>query len=72
MEIKFNEKFYLFIYRYSKKIPLEHRLKIKNAVLEAHEYGEIGGYGGKMSHYISVEDKDYNILRNVIKLLNNN
>ena len=57
---------------YSKKIPLEHRLKIKNAVLEAHEYGEIGGYGGKMSHYISVEDKDYNILRNVIKLLNNN
>ena len=57
---------------YSKKIPLEHRLKIKNAVLEAHEYGEIGGYGGKMSHYISVEDKDYNILRNVIRLLNNN
>ena len=57
---------------YSKKIPLEHRLKIKNAVLEAHKYGEIGGYGGKMSHYISVEDKDYNILRNVIKLLNNN
>ena len=57
---------------YSKKIPLEHRLKIKNAVLEAHEYGEIGGYGGKMSHYISVEDKDYNILRNVIELLNNN
>ena len=57
---------------YSKKIPLEYRLKIKNAVLEAHEYGEIGGYGGKMSHYISVEDKDYNILRNVIKLLNNN
>ena len=57
---------------YSKKIPLEHRLNIKNAVLEAHEYGEIGGYGGKMSHYISVEDKNYNILRNVIKLLNNN
>ena len=57
---------------YSKKISLEHRLKIKNAVLEAHEYGEIGGYGGKMSHYISVEDKNYNILRNVIKLLNNN
>ncbi len=55
---------------YSKKIPKDHRLKIKNAVLEAHKFGEIGGYGGKMSHYISVEDKDYNILRNVIKLLN--
>ena len=57
---------------YSKKIPLEHRLKIKNAVLEAHKYGDIGGYGGKMSHYISVEDKDYNILRDVIELLNKN
>tara|TARA_B100001250_G_C19745174_1_gene764947 strand:- start:125 stop:970 length:846 start_codon:yes stop_codon:yes gene_type:complete len=57
---------------YSKKIPLENRLKIKKAVLEAHKYGEIGGYGGKMSHYISVEDKDYNILRNVIKLLSKN
>ena len=57
---------------YSKTIPLQDRLKIKMAVLEAHEHGEIGGYGGKMSHYISVEDKDYNILRNVIKLLSKN
>ncbi len=57
---------------YSKTIPLQDRLKIKKAVLEAHEHGEIGGYGGKMSHYISVEDKDYNILRNVIKLLSKN
>jgi len=55
---------------YSKKIPMQDRLKIKKAVLEAHKYGEIGGYGGTMSHYISVEDKDYNILRNVIELLN--
>ena len=55
---------------YSKKIPMQYRLKIKKAVLEAHKYGEIGGYGGTMSHYISVEDKDYNILRNVIELLN--
>jgi len=55
---------------YSKKIPKQDRLKIKKAVLEAHKYGEIGGYGGTMSHYISVEDKDYNILRNVIELLN--
>ena len=56
---------------YSKKIPLEDRKKIKNAVLEAHKYGEIGGYGGKMSHYISVKDSDYDVLRNVMKLLNN-
>ena len=54
---------------YSKKIPLEDRKKIKEAVLEAHKYGEIGGYGGKMSHYISVEDADYNVLRKVVALL---
>ena len=55
---------------YSKKIPIEDREKIKSAVLEAHKYGEVGGYGGKMSHYISVEDADYDVLRNVVKLLN--
>ena len=55
---------------YSTKIPLEDRKKIKKAVLEAHKYGKIGGYGGKMSHYISVTDSDYNVLRNVVKLLN--
>ena len=56
---------------YSKKIPLEDRKKIKSAVLEAHKHGEIGGYGGTMSHYISVSDSDYDVLRNVVKLLNN-
>ena len=55
---------------YSKKIPKEDRKKIKNAVLEAHKHGEIGGYGGQMSHYISVKDSDYDVLRNVVKLLN--
>jgi phosphonate transport system substrate-binding protein len=55
---------------YSKKIPLEDRKKIKKAVLDSHKYGEIGGYGGKMSHYISVTDSDYDVLRNVVKLLN--
>ena len=54
---------------YSKKISIKDRKKIKSAVLEAHKYGEIGGYGGKMSHYISVEDADYDVLRNVVKLL---
>ena len=56
---------------YSKKIPLEDRKKIKKAVLEAHKYGEIGGYGGKMSHYISVKDTDYDVLRKVVELLEN-
>ncbi len=55
---------------YSKKIPLEDRKKIQKAVLESHKHGEIGGYGGKMSHYISVKDSDYDVLRNVVKLLN--
>ena len=57
---------------YSKSIPLEDRNKIKKAVLQAHNYGEISGYGGKMSHYIEVKDSDYNVLRDVIKLLNKN
>ena len=56
---------------YSKRIPLEDRKKIKQAVLEAHKHGVIGGYGGKMSHYISVQDSDYNVLRKVVALLKN-
>ena len=46
--------------------------EIKKAVLEAHKFGEIGGYGGKMSHYMEVKDSDYNVLREVIELLNKN
>ena len=57
---------------YSKMIPKEDRDKIKKAVLEAHKHGVIGGYGGKMSHYMEVKDSDYNVLRDVIKLLNKN
>ena len=56
---------------YSKKILLEDRKKIKKAVLEAYKHGEIGGYGGKMSHYISVKDSDYDVLRKVVELLKN-
>jgi len=56
---------------YSKDIPLEDRNKIKKAVLEAHKHDSIGGYGGQMSHYIEVKDSDYDILRDVIELLNN-
>ncbi len=55
---------------YSKNIPIDDRKKIKKAVLEAHKYGDIGGYGGKMSRYISVQDSDYDVLRNVVKLIN--
>jgi phosphonate transport system substrate-binding protein len=54
---------------YSKKISLEDRKKIKKAVLEAHKHGAIGGYGGKMSHYIEVNDSDYDLLREVVALL---
>jgi len=54
---------------YSKRIPLEDRIKIKKAVLEAHKHGTIGGYGGKMSHYIEVKDSDYDVLRDVVALL---
>ena len=54
---------------YSKNIPLEDRNKIKKAILNAHKHGAIGGYGGEMSHYMEVKDSDYDILREVIKLL---
>ena len=55
---------------YSKKLSLEVRNKIKSATLEAHKYGRIGGYGGEMSHYIEMSDSDYDLLREVDKLLN--
>ena len=57
---------------YSKNIPLEDRNKIRRAVLDAHKHGQIGGYGGQMSHYVEVKDSDYDILRDVINLLKNN
>ena len=57
---------------YSKLIPKEDRKKIKEAVLDAHNHGEVAGYGGKMSHYMEVKDSDYNVLREVIELLNKN
>tara|TARA_B100000795_G_C22749688_1_gene418849 strand:- start:263 stop:1123 length:861 start_codon:yes stop_codon:yes gene_type:complete len=57
---------------YSKNIPLEDRNKIKKAVLEAHKHGMIGGYGGEMSHYMEVKDSDYDVLRDVVKLLKDN
>ena len=56
---------------YSKSILQADRDKIKQAVLEAHKHGVIGGYGGLMSHYIEVKDSDYNVLRDVVKLLKN-
>ena len=57
---------------YSKKISIEDRNKIKQVILEAHKHGEIGGYGGKMSHYVAVSDSDYDVLRKVEKLLKSN
>ena len=57
---------------YSKKLSKKVRKNIKKAVLEAHKYGKIGGYGGEMERYISVVDKDYDVLRDVEKLLNEN
>ena len=48
---------------YSINLSPEVRTKIKAAVLEAHQHGEIGGYGGQMEKYISVEDKDFEEFR---------
>ena len=54
---------------YSKKLPVKMRQKIKEATLEAHKYGRIGGYGGEMSHYIEVKDSDYDPLREIDRVL---
>jgi phosphonate transport system substrate-binding protein len=54
---------------YSKKLPLEIRQAIKKAVLEAHKHGSIGGWGGEMEKYMSVEDADFDIMREVRKIV---
>ena len=56
---------------YSTKLSVELRDRIKNATLEAHKHGKIGGYGGEMSHYIEVTDSDYDLLREMDSLLSN-
>ncbi|MBC8472774.1 MAG: phosphate/phosphite/phosphonate ABC transporter substrate-binding protein [Planctomycetes bacterium] len=52
---------------YSKTLPSEIRQRVKKAVLEAHNYGTIGGYGGEMDHYEGVVDSDYDITRAIAK-----
>ena len=42
---------------------------MKAAVLEAHNHGEIGGYGGVMEKYIAVEDKDFDELRKMNEVM---
>ena len=54
---------------YSKRLPQVVRDKIKAATLEAHKHGKIGGYGGEMEKYIEVKDSDYDLLREVDRLL---
>ncbi|MGK5093018.1 phosphate/phosphite/phosphonate ABC transporter substrate-binding protein [Deltaproteobacteria bacterium TL4] len=54
---------------YSKKLSLDVRNKIKQAVLDAHNHGKIGGWGGEMEKYVAVEDKDFDLMREVRKLL---
>lgn len=54
---------------YSKRLTQEVRDKLKAAVLEAHKYGTIGGYGGEMERYVEVKDSDYDLLRRVARML---
>ena len=57
---------------YSTRLSKVVRDKIKAATLEAHKHGTIGGYGGEMEKYIEVKDSDYNLLREVDRLLKAN
>ena len=54
---------------YSKALSRGLRDKIKAATLEAHKFGQIGGYGGEMSHYIEVNDSSYDSLRDIETML---
>ncbi|MCK5579906.1 MAG: phosphate/phosphite/phosphonate ABC transporter substrate-binding protein [Candidatus Omnitrophica bacterium] len=54
---------------YRKDLPEEVKKNIKKAVLEAHKHGTIGGYGGEMEKYISVEDKDFEELREMNRIM---
>ena len=54
---------------YAKSLPQAVKDSLKQAVLKAHQHGEIGGYGGSMERYISVEDKDFNDLRLMSKMM---
>ena len=54
---------------YSKKLPQDIRDNLKKATLEAHKHGTIGGYGGEMERYVEVKDSDYNVLRDVDRIL---
>ena len=54
---------------YSTKLSQEVRNQLKKAVLNAHKHGKIGGYGGEMERYVEVKDADYDVLREVGRLL---
>ena len=54
---------------YAKRLPQEVKDNIKKAVLEAHNHGSIGGYGGDMEKYIAVEDKDFDELRGMNEMM---
>jgi len=54
---------------YSKNLPVEVKQKIKSAILDAHNHGKIGGWGGEMEKYIEVSDKDFDIMREVRKIV---
>jgi phosphonate transport system substrate-binding protein len=54
---------------YSTRLPKAVRDKLKKATLEAHKHGTIGGYGGQMERYIEARDSDYDLLREVDRLL---
>lgn len=54
---------------YSKDLPQKVRANIKAAILKAHKYGKIGGYGGDMEKYIAVKDSDFDDLRDMNKTM---
>lgn len=52
---------------YSKKLPLEIRSKLKEAVLNAHKYGDVNGYGSDIVKYESPKKARLDFLSSYLK-----
>lgn len=53
---------------YRGDLPKELKEQIRDAILTAHKEIKVTGYGN-LSHYVSVEPKDYQMIRNMVKEL---
>ena len=53
---------------YRGDLPKKLKAEIKDAVLNAHKDIQVTGYGS-LSHYVAIEPKDYQVVRDMVKEL---